>query len=186
VIGEPQDVASARALAHQGRHQFEYWAISLVGALPSSVTGTSGGRAQGKKGGDKGIDGEIVFLEPGNKPKRVLVSVKSNDVVNPSMIRDLRGVIERENAAIGLFICLTPPTDGMLKEALAAGKYKHPSGKEYPRLQILSIAELLKEKGSRPELPGGRASFAAGERIKSGRTTSHKQTGFDWEEDGEL
>jgi len=186
VIGEPQDVGSARALAHQGRHQFEYWAISLVGALPSSVTGTSGGRAQGKKGGDKGIDGEIVFLEPGNKPKRVLVSVKSNDVVNPSMIRDLRGVIERENAAIGLFICLTPPTDGMLKEALAAGKYKHPSGKEYPRLQILSIAELLKEKGSRPELPGGRASFAAGERIKSGRTTSHKQTGFDWEEDGEL
>ncbi len=185
VVGEPQDVGSARALAHQGRHQFEYWAISLVGALPTSVTSTSGGRAQGKKGGDKGIDGEIVFLEPGNKPKRVLVSVKSNEVVNPSMIRDLRGVIERENAAIGLFICLTPPTDGMLKEALAAGKYKHPSGKEYPRLQILSIAELLKEKGSRPELPGGRASFAAGERIKSGRTTSHKQTGFDWEDDGD-
>ncbi len=131
VIGEPQDVGSARELALNGRHQFEYWAISLVGALPSSVTSTVGGRAQGKKGGDGGIDGEIVFLEPGNKPKRVLVSVKSNDVVNPSMMRDLRGVIEREKAEIGLFICLTTPTAGMIKEALAAGKYKHPSGKEY-------------------------------------------------------
>lgn len=178
VIGEPQDVASARELAQTGRHQFEYWAISLVGALPSSTTGTSGGRAQGKKGGDRGIDGEIVFLEPGNKPKRVLVSVKSNEVVNPSMVRDLRGVIEREKAEIGLFICLTPPTAGMTKEALAAGKYKHPSGKEYPRLQLLSIADLL--GGKRAELPGGRASFAAGERIKSGKNTPSKQISMDW------
>jgi hypothetical protein len=183
VIGEPQDVGSARELAQNGRHQFEYWAISLVGALPSSVTGTSGGRAQGKKGGDGGIDGEIVFLEPGNKPKRVLVSVKSNETVNPSMVRDLRGVIEREKAEIGLFICLTPPTAGMTKEALAAGKYKHPSGKEYPRLQVLSIADLL--GGKRPELPGGRANFAAGERIKSGRGASPKQSVMDWGEDEE-
>jgi len=181
VIGEPQDVGSARELAQNGRHQFEYWAISLVGALPSSITGTSDGRAQGKKGGDGGIDGEIVFLEPGNKPKRVLVSVKSNETVNPSMLRDLRGVIEREKAEIGLFICLTPPTAGMTKEALAAGKYKHPSGKEYPRLQVLSIADLL--GGKRPELPGGRANFAAGERIKSGRGASPKQTAMDWGEE---
>lgn len=181
VIGEPQDVASARELAHHGRHQFEYWAISLVGALPTNVTGTAGGRAQGKKGGDRGIDGEIVFLEPGNKPKRVLASVKSNEVVNPAMIRDLRGVIEREQAAIGLFITLTPPTDGMVTEALKAGKYKHPSGREYPRLQILTIADLL--AGKRPELPGGRANFAAGERIKTGRTVEAKQTGFAWGDD---
>jgi site-specific DNA-methyltransferase (adenine-specific) len=184
VIGEPQDVASARALALEGRHQFEYWAISLVGAMPTSSTGTSGGRAQGKKGGDKGIDGEIVFIEPGNKPRRVLVSVKSNDVVNPAMIRDLRGVIEREKAAIGIFITLTPPTDGMIKEALAAGKYTYPSGAEYPRLQILSIGDLL--GGKRAELPGGRATFAAGERIKAGRTASANQTAFNFgDEDGD-
>jgi site-specific DNA-methyltransferase (adenine-specific) len=181
VIGEPQDVASAKALALQGRHQFEYWAISLVGALPSSSTGTSGGRAQGKKGGDRGIDGEIVLLEPGNKPKRVLVSVKSNEVVNPAMIRDLRGVIERENAAVGIFITLTEPTSGMLKEAFDAGHYAHPSGQRYPRLQILTIADLL--TGKHPDLPGGRASFAAGERIKSGKSASPTQTAFDWHPD---
>ena len=178
VVGEPQDVGSARELAHQGRHQFEYWAISLVGALPSSVTGESGGRAQGKKGGDKGIDGEIVFLEPGNKPRRVLVSVKSNDVVNPGMIRDLRGVIERENAAVGLFITLNKPSSGMVTEALSAGHYTHPSGRTYPRIQILSIAELL--DGKRPQLPSGRATFAAGERIKAGRSASDKQQAFNW------
>lgn len=183
VVGEPQDVASARALAKEGRHQFEYWAISLVGALPTSTTGSAGGRAQGKKGGDKGIDGEIVFIEPGNKPRRVLVSVKSNEVVNPAMIRDLRGVIEREKAAIGIFITLSPPTDGMIKEALAAGKYTYPSGTEYPRLQILSIADLL--AGKRTELPGGRATFAAGERIKSGRTLDDKQQSLNFGDEDE-
>lgn len=181
VIGEPQDVGSAHALAGQNRHQFEYWAISLVGALPSTVSGTSGGRAQGKKGGDRGIDGEIVFLEPGNKPKRVLVSVKSNDVVNPGMIRDLRGVIEREGAAIGLFITLNEPTAGMVKEAYDAGRYTHPSGQQYPRIQILSIAELL--AGKIPALPGGRVSFAAGERIKGGRAASDKQQSLPFGDD---
>lgn len=184
VVGEPQDVGSARELAHQGRHQFEYWAISLVGALPSSgITGSSGGRAQGKKGGDRGIDGEIVFLEPGNKPRRVLVSVKSNEVVNPGMIRDLRGVIERENAAIGLFITLNEPTSGMTKEAFEAGHYVHPSGRRYPRIQILTIADLL--AGKRPELPGGRATFAAGERIKGGGKASAAQQSFDWNDSAE-
>lgn len=178
LVGEPQDVASARELALQGRHQFEYWAISLVGALPSSVTGTSGGRAQGKKGGDKGIDGEIVFLEPGSKPRRVLVSVKSNEVVVPAMIRDLRGVIERENAAVGLFITLNKPSSGMVTEALSAGNYVHPTSGTYPRIQILTVAELL--EGKQPQLPGGRATFAAGERIKSGRAAPDRQHAFNW------
>jgi DNA modification methylase len=183
VIGEPVDVHSARALALQNRHQFEWWAISLVGALPSGggTAPATGGRAQGKKGGDRGIDGEIVFLEPGNKSRRVLVSVKSNDVVNPGMLRDLVGVLEREKAAIGLFITLTPPTQGMIREAFDAGHYVYPGGQRFPRLQILTIDDLL--KGKRPELPGGRATFAAGERIKSGRQVDAAQQSFDWSDE---
>ena len=34
VVGEPADVGSARALAEQDRYQFQFWAMSLLEALP--------------------------------------------------------------------------------------------------------------------------------------------------------
>ena len=40
------------------------------------------------------------------------------------MIRDLRGVIEREQAGIGVFLTLTPPTRPMVAEAAAAGQFE--------------------------------------------------------------
>jgi hypothetical protein len=64
--------------------------------------------------------------------------------VQASHIGDLRGVIEREKAEIGALLCMEPPTKPMLKEAAEAGLYQTPGlTDKYPRLQILSIAELL-------------------------------------------
>lgn len=81
----------------------------------------------------------------GGKPKRVLVQVKSGHV-NPGDIRDLVGTVQREQAAIGVFITLEPPSPLMITEALSAGYYSLPGwvkGKEFPRIQILSVADLL-------------------------------------------
>ncbi len=62
-------------------------------------------------------------------------------------VRDLRGVIDRENAEIGALISMEPPTKPMLKEAAEAGFYQPPGLiDKFPRLQILSIAELLAGK----------------------------------------
>ena len=96
VVGEPEDLASARQLAQEDRYQFQWWALSLVKARPM------GGDARvGKKGSDKGIDGVIAFIEGGTgKPQRILVQVKSGKVKSGDL-RDLRGVIEREGAALG-------------------------------------------------------------------------------------
>ena len=70
VIGEPQTEDGARELAqdsaNEGRFQFEWWALSLVGAKP--VGGQAGSR-KGKKGSDKGIDGLINFFEQDDKGK---------------------------------------------------------------------------------------------------------------------
>jgi len=71
--------------------------------------------------------------------------------VQAAHVRDLRGVIEREKAEIGVLISMEPPTKPMLKEAAEAGFYQPPgvSGArldKFPRLQILSIAELLAGK----------------------------------------
>ncbi len=148
VIGVPQDVESARALAleseHDGRHQFEYWALGLIDALPYN---------KGRKGADSGIDGYINFFDDNSgKAKRVIVQVKSGHV-SVSQVRDLKGVLDRENAEIGLFITLTPPTRPMAQEAASTGIYvpEHYPGHPYPRLQILTIEDLL--SGTQAEYP---------------------------------
>jgi site-specific DNA-methyltransferase (adenine-specific) len=143
VIGEPRSVLSARQLAQDDRYQFQWWALSLIQAQP---VGGEPGSKKGKKGKDKGIDGIISFLDdPKKKPKKLIVQVKSGKVKSGD-IRDLVGTVERENAAIGVFITLEPPTKDMRKEAVSAGFYHSPNwNKDYPKIQILTIEQLLSE-----------------------------------------
>ena len=170
VIGEPTTVDAATALAtdsaNEGRYQFEWWALSLVGAKP--VGGQAGSR-KGKKGADKGIDGVINFFEQDDKGKakarKVIVQVKSGKV-GAKDIHELRGVIEREGAAIGVFITLENPTQPMTKEALTAGYYESPLWqKPYRKLQILTIGDLL--GGAWVDMPSPHGTFKQAERHKS-------------------
>ena len=62
-------------------------------------------------------------------------------------VRDLRAVIEREDAAIGVFISLEDPTKPMRTEAASAGFYEALDGKKHPRLQLRTVGELLGGKG---------------------------------------
>ena len=148
VIGEPATVDGARELArdsaNEGRYQFEWWALSLVRAKP---VGGSAGSRKGKKGADQGIDGVINFFDEDEKgkkkPQKVIAQVKSGKVKSGD-IRDLKGTVEREGAAMGVFITLEKPTQAMIKEALSAGWYESPAwGKKYRRLQILTIGDLF-------------------------------------------
>ena len=136
VIGEPEDVGSAEALARQDRYQFEWRALGLVDARPARDK---------RKGADSGIDGYINFFDDNSgKPKRIVVQVKSGHV-NRGQIATLKGDMDREKAELGLFVTLEEPTRPMLQEAVAAGFYEpeHYPGQQYPRLQILTIDELL-------------------------------------------
>jgi len=140
VLGEPTDLSGAKQLAKDDPYQFQWWALGLVGARP----------VEQKKGADKGIDGRLYFHdEPDSskaKTKQILLSVKAGHT-GPGDVRDLRGVIEREKAEIGVFICMQRPTKPIRTEAASAGFYKSPWQKEpYPRLQILTIEELLNGK----------------------------------------
>ena len=158
VIGEPTTVAAARELAtdvaNQGRYQFEWWALSLIGAKPTG--GTTGSR-RGRMGADRGIDGIINFFEEDDRGKPVaalvVAQVKSGRV-SARDIRDLKGVMERENAAIGVFISLENPTQAMQREALDAGFYASPGrgDRRFRKLQILTIGDLL--GGGGVDMPG--------------------------------
>ena len=146
VIGEPKDVDAARHLAQADRYQFQWWALSLIQAQP---VGGDMGKKEGKKGKDRGIDGLIMFLDDPKKPvKKLIVQVKSGKVSSGD-IRDLAGTIEREQAAIGVFITLEPPSQEMQTEAASAGSYSSEwaiggdAKRKYPKIQVLTIAELL-------------------------------------------
>ncbi|MGO9239225.1 MAG: DNA methyltransferase [Bryobacteraceae bacterium] len=141
VIGDPKDLASAQALAQVDRYQFQWWALGLVDARPAGDVK--------KKGADTGIDGYINFLDDtSGRAKRVIVQVKSGHV-KAGDIRDLKGVLEREKAAIGAFVTLEEPTSPMMTEAVSAGFYESAlrvegqSSEKFPKLQILTIEELL-------------------------------------------
>lgn len=149
VVGEPEDLASAKQLAADDKYQFQWWALSLIQARP---LGGEAGSKTGKKGSDRGIDGVITFIDDHTgKPKRVLVQVKGGHVKSGD-VRDLRGTIEREGAALGVFISLEEPTREMEREAASAGFYRSPTlGRDYPKLQLLTIADLL--KGAEVKMP---------------------------------
>lgn len=149
--GVPQDLAGARDMAARGREdknyyfEFEKWALSLIAAQPGNLS---------KKGADKGIDGNLYF---GQKHEgRAIVSVKAGDNVGVAMIRDLRGVIEREGAQIGVFLTLTEPSRPMITEAAGAGQYILPGTEiSVPRIQIVTIeqAMALRDRAVRVPLP---------------------------------
>jgi site-specific DNA-methyltransferase (adenine-specific) len=141
VVGEPTDLAGAADLALHDKYQFQWWALGLVGARPVPE--------QEKKGADKGIDGRIYFHDEADTTltKQVILQVKAGDHVSSQHVRDLRGVIERENATIGVLISLKEPGKPMRTEAAEAGFYRSPGfNKDYPRLQLLTIRELMDGK----------------------------------------
>lgn len=138
VFGVPKSAEGAKYLAANHPFKFEEWAVSRVGAMHS-----------GKFRGDGGIDGSFYFLTGKDDEKsRGIISVKGGKTINPAMIRELRGTVERERVrtrdpkAIGVFICATPPTRKMLEEAQEAGKISTDFG-DYPAIQILSVADIF-------------------------------------------
>jgi site-specific DNA-methyltransferase (adenine-specific) len=141
IHGTPKDLEGARALAAQDKYQFQWWAVSLVNAVPF------GGK---KKGADSGIDGHIYFKPDAKTTEKAIISVKGGDNVSVAMIRDLAHVVDREKAKMGVFLTLAEATGPMKTEAVKAGFYETDYGK-YPKIQILTINELF--KGRKPNIP---------------------------------
>jgi DNA modification methylase len=157
-IGEPTTVDDARVLAKEDKFQFQAWALGLVGAR---VAGSD------KKGGDKGIDGRLYFHEGGSETRQIVFSVKGGEHLVPNFVRDLRGVIERDKAEIGVLISFEEPTAGMRAEAAEAGFYTSPWGK-HARIQLRTVGELLAGKGiDYPHVTGANVTHRRAQRAQT-------------------
>lgn len=158
VHGVPNDVAGARDLAERDKHEFQKWIVATIEGQPYKG---------GKKGMDRGIDGYLHFRDADKKPQTAIISVKGGGIKSGD-IRDLKGVLEREGAALGIFLTLNPPTREMEKEAASAGFYET-GGRKFPRLQILTAAQVIDDR--RPQVPFGFTESLK----KASRETGEKQ-----------
>jgi SAM-dependent methyltransferase len=141
VHGTPKDFAGAENLAQRDKFQFQWWAVTLINAVPY------GGK---KKGADSGIDGYFYCKPDGKKTEAGIVSVKGGETVHRNAVGELRGVMERDKAPLGVLITLRDPTGPMKSEAASAGFLETPFGK-FQRLQVVTVGDLL--EGKLPKLP---------------------------------
>lgn len=141
VDGIPRDMGSARALFNRSPFDFERWAVSRINAQPNE-----------KQVGDKGVDGVARFYLAKGTHGRILVSVKGGKIVGPQFVRDLLGTVETQKAQMGVLITMAEPTPGVLDAANHGGTYKWDiTGQVYPKVQVITIADLL--TGKRPDMP---------------------------------
>lgn len=142
VLGLPEDLAAAHDLFERDPLEFERWAVSLVRGTPNT-----------KQVADRGVDGIIRYYRgKREKPGRIAVSVKGGKQLNPQMVRDLVGVIGSDDTIDGgILVTRYAPTSGMKKAAAEAGSYLGPAGNPNPKVQILTVEQLL--GGEKPQVP---------------------------------
>lgn len=162
IDGLPKDMEGARTLATKcgtsGRFDFQYWVLSLLNATP-----TKGKSKSHKKGKDEGIDGIIKFENSNKEIEKLIVSVKSGKNVSVTEIRDLNGVIEREEAVGGLYVTLHEPTRDMVKETVVSGTYTY-FNRNIRKIQIVKVEDLL--VGIRPDIPNIQVPYKEAIRVK--------------------
>ncbi len=140
--GVPKDAAAARDLAERDKYEFQKWIVATIEGQPYRG---------GRKGMDRGVDGYLHFRDADKKVQTAIISVKGGGVKSAD-IRDLKGVVEREGAAIGVFLTLKEPTQEMAKEAASGGFYET-GGKKFPKIQLLTAEQII--EGARPRVPFG-------------------------------
>jgi DNA modification methylase len=135
VEGEPVNADEAIALAKENKFGFQCWAVGRLGAPP----------IEHRKGADRGIDGRIYFHDDFGESKHIIISVKAGEHIAPAFVRELRGVVEREKAAMGILVCVKEPTAEMKMEASRAGSYLS-LNRTFPKLQIITVGDIFADR----------------------------------------
>ncbi len=145
VQGVPRNVEGAQDLWEHDKYHFQKWAVEQVDGFVTT-----------RRTADGGIDGRLYFAIQNEKDLQSMVlEVKGGANVGISTVRDLRGVLERDTALMaGLIVMHDPGHRKSLnfeREMAAAGDLTV-RGIPYPKMQILTVKEIL--EGKRFKTPG--------------------------------
>ncbi len=142
-FGIPQDLANARKLASERPLDFEAWSVTrILGLAPNE-----------QRSGDRGIDGRgrLIGTPKERRSRLVLAQVKGGQAFQISAFRDFLHVINRDDAAAGVYVTLENVASSQARaEARAAGMVTV-GADVCPRVQFWSIEDYF--NGQMPRLP---------------------------------
>ncbi len=149
IEGVPHTLEGARDLWKRDKYHFQKWAVEQIDGFVTS-----------RKTGDGGIDGRLYFDRGGNNLESMILEVKGGQNINISVIRDIRGAMEREGVPMAGLIVMDALSDrkaaNFQMEMAAAGDLDH-RGVPYPRMQMLTVPDILEGKRfSTPSIARGR------------------------------
>jgi DNA modification methylase len=139
IEGVPRNVEGARDLWTRDKYQFQKWAVEQVDGFVTT-----------KRTADGGIDGRLYYALPGATAlESMAIEVKGGKNVSIQDVRSLRGVLERDDAAMAGLIVLEPlnarKEQNFRREMAAAGDLEV-FKTVYPRMQLLTVDEILEGK----------------------------------------
>ena len=145
IDGVPRDMEGARDLWQRDKYHFQRWAVEQVDGFVTT-----------KRTADGGIDGRLFFGLPNSKDlSSMAIEVKGGKNVGIKDIRELRGVLDNDEALMAGLILLEPfgPTkERNARRFMAEAGDLNVMGVRYSRMQILTAAEIL--EGKRFNTPG--------------------------------
>ncbi len=144
IDGVPKNWEGAFELWKQDPYQFQKWCVELVEGFVNV-----------KKTADDGIDGRIYFDMPGEPVfQSMALEVKGGQNVGPADVGYLNSVLQYENIQLAGLITLHQPgrqqTKNFQQKMALAGDLQI-AGKWYPRMQMLTVAEIL--QGAKFDMP---------------------------------
>lgn len=136
VEGVPRNLEGVRDLWNRDRFHFRKWAVEQADGFVTA-----------KRSADRGIDGRVYFDVPGEAQLQSMVlEVKGGANVGINVVRDLRGVLERDSARMAGLILMEEPGErkaaNFRREMAEAGDLEV-LGVRYPRMQMLTVREIL-------------------------------------------
>ncbi len=138
IEGVPHNIEGARDLWERDKYHFQKWAIEQIDGFVTA-----------RKTADGGIDGRLYFDMGGRNLESMMLEVKGGRNIGISVVRNLRGVLERENVPMaGLIIMDNPgPTKmrNFAREMASAGDLEV-MGVQYSRMQLLTVQDILNGK----------------------------------------
>jgi len=139
VEGVPHSLEGAHDLWERDKYHFQKWAIEQVDGFVTS-----------RKSADGGIDGRLYFSMPNERDlQSMVIEVKGGKNINPTVLRDLRGVLERDQALMAGLIVMEDLGERKTKNfrrEMGDARDINVNGVLYPRMQMLSVPEILTGK----------------------------------------
>ena len=139
VEGVPRTVEGAQNLWERDKYHFQKWAVEQVEGFVTT-----------KRSADGGVDGRVYFAVPHVQDlQSMVIEVKGGKNVGINVLRELQGVLNYDNALMAGLIAMEPLGDAKTRNfnrLMADAGTIELWGNDYPKLQLLTVGEMLEGK----------------------------------------